>query len=83
MNILGPLLLGAIAVTLFATWIYALISAIKNERLDSTMRLTWVIVIIFVTGIGALLYLLIAPNRPRPEEQVLDEWNRRQARMRH
>lgn len=82
MNTLGPLLFVTLAFTLFAIWVYALVSAIKNERLDSTMRLVWVIVIIFVTGLGALLYLLIAPSRPSAEEQVLDEWKRRKARMR-
>jgi uncharacterized BrkB/YihY/UPF0761 family membrane protein len=64
-------------ISLIALWIYALVSAIKNERLDSNMRLIWVLVIILVNGLGALLYLLIAPNRPSAGEQMLDEWNRR------
>lgn len=68
MSFLGVVFGGAVIVALFALWLYALISAIKNEQLDPTMRIVWVLVIILVSGLGALLYLLIAPNRPSAEE---------------
>ena len=55
------LILGAL---IFGVWLYALISAIKNERLDAVMKLVWVVVIIFVNVLGAPLYLIVAPNRP-------------------
>jgi cobalamin synthase len=77
MSSLVPVLFGAIVISLIALWLYALISAIKNERLDPNMRLIWVLVIILVNGLGALLYLLIAPDRPSAGEQMLAEWNRR------
>ncbi len=82
MNILGGLLILSLVVSLVALWIYALISAIKNERLDSNMRLIWVLVIIFVNGLGALLYLFIAPDRPGEAERLADDWNRRHERLR-
>jgi hypothetical protein len=82
MSTIGGLLFGTIALGLLVLWIYALVSAIKNERLDPNMRLVWVLVIIFVNGLGALLYLLIAPHRPNQAERMLDDWNRRQARLR-
>jgi hypothetical protein len=63
MNFLPLLIFGGLAVALLALWVWALISAITNEALDSNMRLVWVLVIILVNGLGALLYLLIAPNR--------------------
>ncbi|PTY03120.1 hypothetical protein DB347_22620 [Opitutaceae bacterium EW11] len=47
-----------------AIWVYALVSAIKNERLNSNMRLIWVLVMLFANILGAVLYLLVAPNRP-------------------
>jgi len=60
LTILFFVLLGGIV---FGVWLYALISAIKNERLDSTMKLVWVVVILFVNIVGAPLYLIVAPNR--------------------
>lgn len=64
-----PLLFILFLVALFALWLFALISAIKNENLDANMRLIWVLVIILVNGLGALIYLLVAPNRPLPEDR--------------
>jgi hypothetical protein len=81
-SILGTLLFGTIVTSMITLWVYALISAIKNERLDPNMRLIWVLVIIFVNLIGALIYLFVAPDRPGPGERMLDEWNRRK-RMGH
>lgn len=77
MSILGIVFGGAIVLSLFALWIYALVSAIKNERLDSTMRIVWVLVVILVNGLGALLYLLIAPNRPTADEIRIENAMRR------
>lgn len=68
MNSLGIVLGGAVVLALLALWVYALVSAIQNERLDSARRIAWVLVILLVNGLGALLYLLIAPNRPSAEE---------------
>lgn len=77
MNILGGILgIGAL-IALFALWLYALISAIKNERLDPTMRIVWVLVVILVNGLGALIYLLVAPNRPSREELRMEAGMRR------
>src|SRR6266700_395922 len=76
MNAVPFLILSGLALALFALWVYALVSAIKNERLDSTMRLVWVLVIIFVNCLGALLYLLIAPNRPSRDGKERSDWNR-------
>ena len=50
------LLLGLVA---FVVWLWALISAIKNPRLDSTMRLVWILVIVLTGIIGAVIYLVI------------------------
>ena len=56
-----PLLLLSLAVMAF--WLWALIDAITNPRLDSTMRLIWVLVIIFLSWLGAILYFAIG-HRP-------------------
>lgn len=82
MQILASLFLFGLILGFFALWLYALISAIKNERLDPNMRVVWVIVIVFVNLIGGLLYLLIAPNRPTAEERWLADGVRRRERLR-
>lgn len=81
MNVLGGVFILGVAVTLFALWLYALISAIKNERLDPTMRIVWVLVVILVSGLGAVIYLLVAPNRPTPDELRMEAGLRRRAEL--
>lgn len=81
MHALAVLFAFGVGLAFLALWVYALISAITNERLDSSMRLVWVIVIVFVTGLGAMLYLIIAPNRPTRDEKATAEWHRRNAEL--
>jgi len=54
---------GAIAVALFAFWIWMLIDAITNKGLESTEKIVWVLVIIFLHALGALIYFLV--GRPK------------------
>ena len=49
-------LLGVLAVVV---WIWALIDAIRNPHLDDTMRIVWVLVIVFTQIVGAIIYLII------------------------
>ena len=53
--------------TLFVIWM--LIDAITNAALDGTMKIIWVLVILFLHLIGALIYFFVARggnvNRPR------------------
>lgn len=51
-----------ISVLFLVLWIWALISAIQNPALDSTMRIVWVLVIVFTGLLGALIYLIVAPK---------------------
>lgn len=51
------MMLGAIIA--FGIWLWALINAIQNPALDSTMRLIWVLVIVFTGIVGAIVYLII------------------------
>lgn len=53
------LLAGLVAVAAFAIWIWALVDAIRNPALDDTMRIVWVLVIVFTQIVGALIYLII------------------------
>jgi Phospholipase_D-nuclease N-terminal len=57
------LLLGIAAV---GVWIWALVDALQNPALDSTMRIVWVLVIVFTQIIGAIIYLAIGRSRRTP-----------------
>jgi len=58
----------SIGVFSFIVWIIALIHAVNNKNFkDSNTKLVWVLIILFVYGIGAVLYLLF--GRPKDERQ--------------
>jgi hypothetical protein len=44
----------------FIFWLWMLIDCLKNQRLDGTEKLIWVLVIFFLHVIGPLLYFFIA-----------------------
>ena len=46
-------------------WIWALVDAITNPALDSTMRIVWVLVIVFTQIVGAIIYLAIGRSTGR------------------
>jgi Phospholipase_D-nuclease N-terminal len=58
---LGLLWLLAIAVA-FVVWIWAIVHAIRNPALDDTMRIVWILVIVFTQFIGAIVYFIVAPK---------------------
>jgi hypothetical protein len=56
----GMMVVAIIAgIAFLAIWIWALVNAIQNPALDSTMRMIWVLVIVFTGIIGAAVYLLV------------------------
>ena len=44
-------------------WIWMLVDCIKNPRLTGNERVIWALVILFLHGIGALIYLLVGRNK--------------------
>ena len=48
-----------LALVIFALFLWALIDCIGNTRLQGNMKLIWILVIIFTSPIGPILYLLI------------------------
>jgi hypothetical protein len=44
-------------------WLWALIDLLRSNFSDSTTKLIWAVVIIFIPLLGALLYLLIGRNQ--------------------
>jgi hypothetical protein len=44
----------------FCAWIYALYSAATSSSLNGGERVVWLLILIFLPGIGTLLYFLLA-----------------------
>lgn len=40
-------------------WLWALIDLLRSDFKDTTTKLIWVVIIVFLPVLGALLYLLI------------------------
>lgn len=53
------LFLLIVGVAAFGFWLWMLIDALQNPTLDSTGRLIWVLVIIFLHGLGAVIYFFV------------------------
>lgn len=49
---------GVIGLIGLVFWVWALIDAIKNQRLTDNERIIWVVVIVFLQVLGALIYLI-------------------------
>ncbi len=48
-----------IVLTLGTLWVWALVDSIRSEFANSTNKIIWVLVIMFLPLLGALLYLFI------------------------
>ena len=56
----------ALGVASFVIWIWALVDCISNEPSEGNDKLIWVLVIVFLHGIGALIYCIARrPERVR------------------
>lgn len=53
---LAALIAMAIVALVFVFWIWMLVDCIKNPSLDSTHKIIWVLVILFLHGLGGLIY---------------------------
>ena len=53
----------ALGVLCFAFWLWMLIHAIQNPRLDGTQRIVWVLVIIFLPFLGSILYFFVGRSK--------------------
>ncbi len=51
---------GLIAVLTSIFWLWMLIDALMNSRLNGTEKLIWVLVVLFLHFLGALLYFFLA-----------------------
>ena len=61
--VLGFLISGAVGglvgLLTFIFWVWMLIDAIKNPRLDGSQRVIWVLVVFFIPCLGSLIYYFV------------------------
>lgn len=57
------LLVGLVALAMFAFWVWMLVHAIMNKGLTDTEKLIWVLVILFANLIGAIIYCIIGRTK--------------------
>lgn len=57
------LAIGAVGLALFAFWVWMLVDCLLREFRDSTTKLIWALVIVFVHFIGALIYLIVGRSQ--------------------
>jgi hypothetical protein len=57
-GILFMLVFLAIGIAVLVFWIMMLVDCIKNPNLSSNERIVWVLVIVFASWLGALIYML-------------------------
>ena len=60
------LLIGSIALLSFIFWIWMLIDCASNEPSEGNDKMIWMLVIIFLQGLGALVYFFA--RRPKRKE---------------
>ncbi len=51
-------------------WVWMLVDCLTNQRLDSTQKLIWVIVILFGHVLGALIYYIVGRESGSSTPQV-------------
>jgi uncharacterized membrane protein len=54
------LILAALYVVL---WLYCIINAATRTDFDTTQRLIWILVLLFLHGLGPILYLILAGRK--------------------
>jgi Phospholipase_D-nuclease N-terminal len=52
-----------ISLLMFVFIIWMLIDCIQNKSLDSTMKLVWILVILFLPVIGSLIYYFVGRGK--------------------
>jgi len=52
-----------LGILVFVFWIWMLIDCLQNSRLQSTEKIVWVLVILFLHFLGALIYYFVGRGR--------------------
>ena len=58
-GLLGSLIGAMLGLAAFIFWLWMLIHAIANKKLRDAEKIAWVLGIIFLPGLGSIIYFLI------------------------
>ncbi len=61
----------AAIVAYLGIWLVALVSLLRRRDIDIHDKLTWVVTILLLNGIGGLLYFLFGPEGERKQEDAV------------
>lgn len=67
-SLIGLLLIGAavvIALLAFVFWVWMLIDCAKNNGIEGTEKVIWIVLIVFTHWLGALIYFFVARPKGR------------------
>jgi hypothetical protein len=54
------IILGVLYIVL---WLYCIVNAATRTDFDTTQRLIWILVLLFLHGLGPILYLILAGRK--------------------
>ena len=60
-----PILFALLAVAYIVFWIYTLVDVIRKDFRDPSMKIIWVLIILFAQVLGPILYWALAKNGDR------------------
>ncbi|CAA6678056.1 MULTISPECIES: PLD nuclease N-terminal domain-containing protein [unclassified Lentimonas] len=55
-------------------WLWALIALLRNNRIDSTDKVCWTVVLCTLNGLGLLLYMIFGPVDLKIKIEQTDEY---------
>jgi hypothetical protein len=61
--IFGGLIGLLLGLLIFIFWLWMLVDAIGNNRLSSSERVLWVLVVFFLPFVGSLIYYLVGRKK--------------------
>jgi hypothetical protein len=61
-----------IAIILFVIWVISLISLCSRWDIDVHTKISWIVLLLVLNGIGALIYLLFGPESAQQKESRPD-----------
>jgi hypothetical protein len=62
-HLIFMLAIGALCLAMFVFWVWMLVDCLQNPRLEGAEKIVWVLVIIFLHGLGAILYFFIGRSK--------------------
>ena len=63
LGVLALVVIGVLALAVFAFWIWMLVHAVTNKGLGDGEKIGWVLVVLFLHFIGAIIYFFVGRRK--------------------